>query len=340
MTYSKLLKWIVPILGAIAITSPVFAQTLKGVKDRGTLNCGVNEALDGFSSKDNSGDWTGLDVDFCRAIAAAIFNDPGKVRYTSLNASDRFTALQSGKIDVLSRNTTWTLSRETGLKLIFPATVYYDGQGFLVRKTRNVNSALELDGVKVCVQSDTTTEQNLADYFSSNGMKFEKVPAASAADAVGAYNAGKCDVLTSDVSQLYAQRLKLSKPDDHTILPDIISKEPLSPAVRQGDEAWALIVKWTYFAMVNAEELGVTSKTLETALKSSKPSVKRLLGAEGNMGEQLGLSKDWVVRIVKHVGNYGEMFERNVGTGSKLGIPRGLNHLWNNGGIQYAPPLI
>jgi general L-amino acid transport system substrate-binding protein len=340
MNYLKLSKWIGPILGAVAMTSPLCAQTLKAVKDRGVLNCGVNEGLYGFASKDSNGNWTGLDVDFCRAIAAAIFDDPGKVNYTPLNAGNRFAALQSGQIDILSRNTTWTMSRETGLKFIFPAITYYDGQGFLVRKARNVNSALELDSVKVCVQSDTTTEQNLTDYFAANGMKFEKVAAASPADAVKAYNAGQCDIYTSDVSQLYAVRLTLTKPGDHVILPDIISKEPLGPAVRQGDETWALIVKWTQFAMLNAEELGVTSRTLEAALKSSKPAVKRLVGTEGDMGERLGLPKDWAARIVKHVGNYGETFERNVGVGSKLGVPRGINHLWNSGGIQYAPPVL
>jgi general L-amino acid transport system substrate-binding protein len=340
MNYSKLSQWIGPIVAAVALASPVCAQTLKAVKDRGALNCGVNENLIGFAAKDDKGNWAGFDVDFCRALAAAIFNDPGKVRYTPLNAGNRFSALQSGQIDILSRNATWTMTRESELKLIFPAVTYYDGQGFLVRKARNANSALELDGVKVCVQSGTTTEQNLADYFEANGMKFEKFIASSPANAVKAYDAGQCDVYTSDVSQLYAERLTLTKPDDHVIVPDVISKEPLSPVVRQGDETWALIVKWTLFAMVNAEELGVTSKTLDAALKSTKPAVKRLVGAEGDMGERLGLPKDWAARIVKHVGNYGEAFERNVGTGSKLGIPRGINHLWNNGGIQYAPPVL
>jgi general L-amino acid transport system substrate-binding protein len=340
MNHLRLSKWFGPIVTAVVMTSPVFAQTLKAVKDRGALNCGVNEGLYGFASKDDNGNWTGFDVDFCRAIAAAIFDDPGKVRYTPLNTGNRFSALQSGQIDILSRNSTWTMSRETELKLIFPAVVYYDGQGFLVGKARNASSALELDGVRVCVQSGTTTEQNLADYFEANGMKFEMVATSGPADSVKAYSAGQCDVYTSDVSQLYAERLTLAKPDDHVILPDIISKEPLSLAVRQGDETWALIVKWTQFAMVSAEEFGVTSKTVDAALKSTKPAVKRLVGTEGDMGERLGLPKDWAARIVKHVGNYGEVFERNVGTGSKLGIPRGINHLWNNGGIQYSPPML
>jgi general L-amino acid transport system substrate-binding protein len=340
MTYLKLRRSIGLIVVAAALTNPVCAQTLKAVKDRGALNCGVNEGLIGFAAKDDKDNWFGFDVDFCRAIAAAIFDDPAKVRYTPLNASNRFAALQFDQIDVLSRNATWTMSRETDLKLIFPAVTYYDGQGFLIGKVRNASSALELDGVRVCVQSSTTTEQNLSDYFEANGMKYQKVAVAGPADAMKAYDAGQCDVYTSDVSQLYAERLTLTKPDDHVILPDVISKEPLSPAVRQGDETWSLIVKWTQFAMVNAEELGVSSKTLDAALKSTKPAVKRLVGTEGDMGERLGLSKDWATRIVKHVGNYGEVFERNVGTGSKLGIPRGINHLWNNGGIQYAPPVL
>jgi general L-amino acid transport system substrate-binding protein len=340
MNYPKLSKWLCSILAAIAMTGPAAAQTLDAVKNRGAVNCGVNEGLYGFAAKDDKGNWAGLDVDFCRAIAAAIFNDAGKVNYTPVNAVNRFTVLQSGQIDILSRNTTWTMSRETGQKLIFPVVTYYDGQGFLIRKSRNIGSALELDGVKVCVQAGTTTEQNLADYFSASGMKYEKVATANADDSFKAYSAGECDVYTSDVSALYAERLKFAKPADHVILPDIISKEPLGPVVRQGDETWALIVKWTQFAMINAEELGVTTTTLEAALKSSKPAIKRLLGAEGDMGERLGLPKDWVARVVKHVGNYGETFERNVGTGSKLGIPRGINSLWNNGGIQYAPPML
>ena len=340
MSFLKLSNWIAPILGAVVIVSPAFAQTLKAAKDRGALHCGVNEGLYGFAAKDDKGNWKGLDVDFCRALAAAIFNDPKKVRYTPLNVTNRFAMLQSGQIDILSRNTTWTMSREAELKLIFPAITYYDGQGFLIRKARNTNSALELDGAKVCVQSGTTTELNLADYFEANGMKLEKVDSTNPANSMKAYGASQCDVYTSDVSQLYAERLTLTKPDEHVILPDIISKEPLGPVVRQGDETWALIVKWTQFAMVNAEELGVTSRTLEAALKSTKPAVRRLLGREGDMGERLGLSKDWAARIVRHVGNYGETFERNVGTGSKLGIPRGINHLWNNGGIQYAPPAL
>jgi general L-amino acid transport system substrate-binding protein len=256
-----------------------------------------------------------------------------------LGANDRFTALQSGAIDVLSRNSTWTMSRETEFKLVFPAATYFDGQGFLIRKTVPATSALELDNTRVCVQSGTTTELNLLDYFRANHMRLEPVAFESARDAVSAYEAGRCDVFTSDVSQLHAERIGLAHPDDHVILPDIISKEPLGPAVRQGDEQWASIVKWTIFAMIDAEELGVSSTTIDDAVRSAKPDIKRLVGTEGNFGEQAGLTRDWAVRIVRQVGNYGEVFERNVGTDSRLGIPRGLNHLWTTGGILYAPPI-
>lgn len=321
------------------VASAASAQTLNQVKQRGVLVCGVSQGLPGFSSPDDRGNWTGLDVDVCRAIAAAIFNDPGKVKFTPLSAKDRFTALQSGEIDVLSRNTTWTSSRDTSLGLNFTGVTYYDGQGFMVRKALKVNSALELSGASVCTQTGTTTELNVADYFRTNKMKYEVVAFATADETVKAYDTGRCDVFTSDVSQLYAMRLKLANTNDHVILPEVISKEPLGPVVRHGDDQWYDIVKWVHFAMLNAEELGVSSKTIDEAMKSTKPDVKRLLGTEGNYGEQLGLTKDWVVRIVKHVGNYGEVFERNVGSGSKLGIARGLNNLWNKGGIQYAPPI-
>jgi general L-amino acid transport system substrate-binding protein len=315
------------------------AQTLKTVKDRGMLSCGVSQGLPGFSSPDDKGNWTGLDVDICRAVAAAIFNDATKIKFVPLSAKDRFTALQSGEIDVLSRNTTWTLSRDTSLGANFTGVTYYDGQGFLVKKSLKVNSALELNSASVCVQTGTTTEQNLADYFKGNNMKYEVIAFASADETVKAYESGRCDVFTSDVSQLYAERLKLANPADHAVLPEVISKEPLGPMVRHGDDQWFDIVKWTLFAMVDAEELGVTQKNVDEMAKSDKPEFKRAFGTDGNLGEQLGLTKDWVSRIVKAVGNYGESFDRNVGAGSKLGIARGLNNLWNKGGIQYAPPI-
>ena len=315
------------------------AQTLKTVKDRGQLSCGVSQGLPGFSTPDDKGNWTGLDVDICRAIAAAIFNDATKVKFVPLSAKDRFTALQSGEIDVLSRNTTWTLSRDTSLGANFTGVTYYDGQGFLVKKSLKVNSALELNSASVCVQTGTTTEQNLADYFKGNNMKYEVIAFGTNDEAVKAYESGRCDVFTTDVSGLYADRLKLANTADHVVLPEVISKEPLGPMVRHGDDQWFDIVKWTLFAMVGAEELGMTQKNVDEIAKSDKPEIKRAVGTDGNLGEQLGLTKDWLVRIVKAVGNYGESFERNVGSGSKLGISRGLNQLWNKGGIQYAPPI-
>lgn len=314
-------------------------QVLKAVRDRGALNCGVSEGLYGFSARDSNGNWNGFDVDLCRAIAAAIFNDTSKVNYIPLEASRRFEALQSNRIDVLSRNTTWTMSREIELGLTFVATNYYDGQGFLVRRAMNKETALELDGAKICVQSGTTTELNLVDYFRANKIKYEVIASAAADDAIKGYDSGQCNVFTADVSQLFAIRLLLSKPDDHVILPDVISKEPLGPVVRQDDVQWSNIVKWVQFAMVNAEEFGVTSKNIDEALKSEKPDVKRLVGIEGTYGEKMGLTTDWAARIIRLVGNYGEVYERTVGVGSALGIPRGINQLWNKGGILYAPPI-
>jgi len=327
------------VAAVLGFSASASAQTLNTVKQRGSLICGVTQGLPGFSSPDDRGNWTGLDVDLCRAIAVAIFNDPNKVKFTPLSTKDRFTALQSGEIDVLARNSTWTLARDTSLGLNFAAVNYYDGQGFMVRKSLKINSALELNGASVCTQTGTTTELNLADYFRANKMKYEVLALATADETIKAYDGGRCDVFTTDVSQLYAEKLKLTNANDHVILSEVISKEPLGPVVRHGDDQWFDIVKWVHFAMVNAEELGVSSKTLDEALKSDKPDVKRLVGTEGNYGEQLGLTKDWAVRIIKAVGNYGEVFERNVGSGSKLGIARGLNNLWTKGGIQYAPPI-
>ena len=326
-------------LAALVLAPAASAQTLKTVKDRGVLNCGANGTLAGFGLPDAQGKWTGLDVDFCRALAAALFNDANKVKFTPLSAKDRFTALQSGEVDVLARNTTWTSSRDTTLGLNFTGVDYYDGQGFMVRKSLKVNSALELNGASVCVQQGTTTELNLADYFRAHNMQIKTVTFATANEAIKAYDASRCDAYTTDASGLYAERLRLANPNDHVILPEIISKEPLGPAVRHGDDQWFDIVKWVLFAMINAEELGITQKNVDEMLKSTNPDVKRFVGTEGNYGEQLGLTKDWAVRIVKLVGNYGEVFERNVGSGSPLKIDRGLNKLWNKGGIQYAPPI-
>jgi general L-amino acid transport system substrate-binding protein len=315
------------------------AQTLKAVKDRGMLNCGANGTLAGFGLPDAQGNWTGLDVDVCRAVAAAVLGDAKKVKFVPLTAKDRFTALQSGEVDVLVRNTTWTSSRDTSLGLNFTGVDYYDGQGFMVRKALKVNSALELNGASVCVQQGTTTELNLADYFRAHNMQLKTVTFATANEAVKAYDAGRCDAYTTDASGLYAERLRLANPNDHIVLPEIISKEPLGPAVRHGDDQWFDVVKWVLFAMINAEELGLTQKNIEQQASSTNPEIKRFVGTEGNYGEQLGLAKDWAVQIVKQVGNYGEAFERNVGQGSPLKIERGLNRLWNKGGIQYAPPI-
>ncbi len=320
---------------AMAANSP----TLEKVKKNGYLRCGVSEGLPGFGQPDNKGVWTGLDVDFCRAIASAIFNDPMKVRFTPTSAKVRFTALQAGEFDLLSRNTTWTISRDVQLGLEFIGVIYYDGQGFLVPKKLNVTSAKQLNGANVCTNTGTTTELNLADYFRANNLKYKVIAFEKNNEVIAAYDAGRCDAYTTDASGLYAERLKLRVPGDHIILPEIISKEPLGPAVNQGDPQWADLVRWTLFALLNAEELGVNSKNVDQMLKSPNPETRRLLGVEGAFGEPMGLTKDWVVRIVKRVGNYGEIFERNVGQGSPLKIKRGQNALWKNGGLQYAPPV-
>src|SRR5271168_380776 len=307
----------------VAGAQTAFAQqTLKAVKDRGQLVCGANGTLAGFGLPDPQGNWTGFDVDFCRAIAAAIFNDPAKVKFVPLTPGNRFTALQSGEIDVLSRNTTWTMSRDTSLGVDFADVNYYDGQGFMVRKSLKVNSALELNDASVCVQQGTTTELNLADYFRANNMTLKTVTFATADEAVKAYDTSRCDSYTTDSSGLYGERLRLTDPNAHIILPEIISKEPLSPAVRQGDDNWGDIVRWTHYAMINAEELGVSQKSVDVMLKSDAPDVRRLLGVEGQFGEALGLSNDWAYRIIKLVGNYGEVFDRNIGQGSPLKIVR------------------
>ncbi|PSJ46901.1 amino acid ABC transporter substrate-binding protein [Zobellella taiwanensis] len=315
------------------------AATLDSVKERGVLKCGVNSGLPGFSNPDDKGAWKGLDVDLCRGISAAVFNDPDKVQYIPLNAKERLTALQSGEIDVLSRNTTWTSSRDTDLGVNFTGVNYYDGQGFLINKNLGVSSAKELDGAAICIQSGTTTELNVADYFRRNGIGYTAVVFDTSEQTVQGLEAGRCDVLTSDLSQLYALRIKLSKPDEAVALPEVISKEPLGPAVRQGDDQWFNVVKWVHFAMVNAEELGVTRANVDEMLASDNPDIRRLLGQDADFGKGMGLSKDWAYRIIKQVGNYGEVFEANVGQGSPLKIERGLNALWTDGGLQYAPPV-
>jgi len=324
-------------LGCLA-APPAHAGTLDQVKARGQLICGSNTGLAGFGLPDSQGVWRGLDVDECRAIAAAIFNDPNKVKFLPVNAKDRPTILASGEIDVLIRNTTWTLSRQIG-GMFFTGINFYDGQGFMVKKKLGVDSALKLDGASVCVQQGTTTELNLADYFRAHNMKVEAVVFATDDEATKAYDSGRCDAYTTDASGLYSERLKMSNPDDNIVLPEIISKEPLGPSVRKDDIQWFQIVQWTHYALVTAEELGVTKANVDEKLKSDNPAIRRLLGVEGNFGEGLGLTNDWAYRMIKAVGNYGEIFERNVGMGSPIKIRRGLNALWDKGGLQYAPPI-
>ncbi len=313
--------------------------TLTAVKERGMLSCGVSTGLAGFSQKDEKGQWSGMDVDVCRAVAAAVLGDASKVQYKPLTAKERFTALQSGEVDVLSRNTTWTHTRDTSLGLNFAGVNYYDGQGFMVSKKLGVKSALELDGAAACIQAGTTTELNLADYFRANGMKYTAVTFDTSDQTRAGFESGRCDVLTSDQSQLYAIRIGLKDPSSAIVLPEVISKEPLGPVVRQGDDAWFNIVKWSMNALIEAEFLGISSANADDLKKNGKPGQKRLLGSEGDAGEKLGLSADWAYNIVKQVGNYGEVFERNVGQDSPLKISRGLNAQWNKGGILYSPPI-
>jgi general L-amino acid transport system substrate-binding protein len=323
-------------LGSIA---PAGAGTLETVKQRGALQCGVSEGLFGFSEQNSQGEWSGFDVDFCRAVAGAIFDDPSKVNFVPLSASERFDALRAGRVDLLSRNSTWTLAREAGLGLAFAGIAYHDGQGFMIMRDRNAVSALELDGAKVCVETGTTSQLNLADFFRANSMTFEEHVFPSSSDALKAFQTGQCNVLTRDQSALYAERLKLTRPADAVILPDVISKEPLGPVARADDFAWFNVVKWVNFALVNAEELGISSANAAEATTSRKPDVRRFAGLEGGLGKMLGLDDTWALRAVRAVGNYGEIYERNLGAKSRLGIPRGLNQLWSMGGILYAPPL-
>lgn len=325
---------------ALAAASNVQAATLDDVKNAGEFNCGVSTGLAGFSAPDDNGTWQGIDVEVCRAVSAAVLGDPDAVNFTPLTAVERFTALQSGEIDVLSRNTTWTATRDNSLGLNFTGVTFYDGQGFLVRKDLGVKSATELDGAAVCVQSGTTTELNLADYFHANDMEFQQVSLDTSDQSAQAFDSGRCDVLTSDSSQLAALRLQLADPEGAMILPERISKEPLGPVVRQGDDQWFNIVKWSLFAMFDAEELGVTSENVDQMRDNPpNPDVARLLGKDGNFGEQMGISNDWAYNIIKMVGNYDEIFQKTVGSGSPLELERGINALWTDGGIQYAPPV-
>ncbi|MEO0542600.1 MAG: amino acid ABC transporter substrate-binding protein [Pseudomonadota bacterium] len=330
------------ILGAAALAltaSTASAATLDDVKAKGFIQCGVSQGLPGFSNPDADGNWSGMDVDLCKGIAAAVFGDAEAVKFTPLSAKERFTALQSGEIDILSRNTTWTMSRDTQLGLNFAGVNYYDGQGFMIRTDMDINSALELSGASICTNTGTTTELNVADYFRANNMEYELVAFEKADEVVAAYDAGRCDVYTTDQSGLYAQRLKLTDPSAHKVLPEIISKEPLGPVVRQGDDQFFNIVKWVHNATLNAEELGVTAANAEEMKGSDNPSIKRLLGTEGEFGTALGLENDWAAKVIMAIGNYGEIFDRNVGPETPLAISRGVNALWSEGGLQYAPPI-
>ena len=314
-------------------------STLANVREKGFIQCGVSQGLPGFSNADDSGNWAGLDVDLCRAVAAAVFGDSSKVKYSPLSAKQRFTALSSGEVDILSRNTTWTMTRDTQLGLNFAGVNYYDGQGMMVPKSLGATSATQLDGANICTNTGTTTELNITDYFRQNGMSFNLVAFEKADEVVAAYDAGRCDVYTTDRSGLAAQRGKLTNPDAHVVLPEIISKEPLGPVVRQGDDQWFNIVRWSLNAMINAEEMGISSANVGDMMSSDNPAVKRLLGTEGKFGEELGISNDWAMNIISQVGNYGESYEKHVGENTPLKLARGVNALWSNGGILYAAPI-
>ena len=325
---------------ALVAAGAAGAGTLDDVKAKGFVQCGVTTGLAGFAAPDDQGNWKGLDVDVCRAIAAAIFGDATKLKFTPTNAKERFTALQSGEVDLLSRNTTWTFSRDTDLGFDFVGVTYYDGQGFMVRKSLAVSSALELNGASVCVQTGTTTEKNLADYFRSNNLELKSVVFETNEQARQAYDEGRCDAYTTDASGLAAERSVLAKPEEHIILPEIISKEPLGPLVRHGDNNWGDVVRWSLNAMIIGEEFGITQANVDEMKASSQnPEVRRLLGVEGEMGKMIGLPNEWGYNVIKQVGNYGESFERNVGLKTPLALARGLNELWSKGGLLYAPPI-
>ena len=336
----KKLSLIVAGVAALTAASVAQAGTLEDVRAKGFIQCGVSQGLPGFSNPDDQGNWTGIDVDLCRAVAAAVFGDANAVKYTPLSAKQRFTALSSGEIDILSRNTTWTMTRDTQLGLNFAGVNYYDGQGMMVPIALGVNSATELDGANICTNTGTTTELNITDYFRANGMSFNLVAFEKADEVVAAYDAGRCDVYTTDRSGLAAQRTKLTNPDNHKVLPEIISKEPLGPVVRQGDDQWFNIVRWSLNAMINAEEMGITSANINKLTYNDKtPAEARFIGTEGKFGEELGLENDWAYQIISQVGNYAESYDRNVGPNTPLKLDRGVNALWSQGGILYAAPI-
>jgi general L-amino acid transport system substrate-binding protein len=328
------------LLAAAALLAPSLAwagTTLDSIRQRGALRCGVNTGLIGFSAPDGQGKWHGLDVDFCRAVAAALLGDPNKVQFVPTNTQNRFTVLQSGEVDILSRNTTWTASRDSTLGAVFAGTIFYDGQGFMVKKSANVRSATQLNGATICVQPGTTTELNLSDYFRTKKMNFRPVVVNELQQVEQAFFSGRCDVFTTDISGLAATRLKAPNKDDYVILPEAISKEPLGPLVRRGDWEYFTIVKWVLAGLIEAEEYGVTSANVDKLKAESKdPPIQRLVGTSGDIGKGLGLDNDWLVRVLKAVGNYGEMYQRNIGP---IGIARGVNAQWRDGGLMYAPPI-
>jgi general L-amino acid transport system substrate-binding protein len=326
-------------IAAFAFVATATAGTLDDVQKRGVLRCVVSTGIAGFAYPDANGVWKGFDIDFCRATAAAVLGDSGKIKAVTATGKTRFTLLNSGEGDVLWRNTTITFSRDVGVKLRFHGVNYYDGQGFMVKKALGIKSAMELDGASICIQTGTTTELNLADFFHANGMKYEAVAIETNDEARQNYTAGRCDVYTTDASGLAATRSTFSDPDNHVILPEIISKEPLGPATRHGDDQWSDIITWVLNATITAEEKGVTSANVDEMKNSKDPEILRLLGVEGSQGKELGLSKDWAYNIIKTVGNYGEIFERNIGVNTPIGLSRGLNDLWTRGGLQYSPPF-
>jgi general L-amino acid transport system substrate-binding protein len=336
----KLLKTLSLSAAALALASTVSsADTLDSVKEKGVVTCGVSTGIAGFSATDSSGEWKGLDVDMCKAVASAVLGDSTKVKYVPLTAKERFTALQSGEIDLLARSTTWTLTRDVSLGLNFVGVNYYDGQGFLVNKGIGVNSAKELDGATVCIQAGTTTELNVTDYFTANKMTYKPITYDTSGQTIEGFKSGRCDVVSSDASQLYGLVLKVQDPTSVKVLPEIISKEPLGPVVRQGDDKWFNIVKWSHIAMLNGEEFGLTAKNIDSMANTTNPDIQRFLGINGEAGKMLGIDDKWAYNIIKQVGNYGESFDRNVGMGSALKIERGLNKLWNDGGLQYGAPI-
>ena len=332
------MRFLTSLIAVTFVATVAGAGTLDDVKKKGFIQCGVSQGVPGFSNPDANDNWTGIDVDVCRAVAAAVLGDAKAVKFSPLTAKERFTALQSGEIDMLSRNTTWTATRDTALGLNFAGINYYDGQGFMVRKSLGVKSAMELAGAAACTNLGTTTELNIADFFRSNKMKYTLVAFEKADEVVAAYDAGRCDVYTTDQSALAANRIKLSKPDDHVVLPEVISKEPLGPVVRHGDDQWLDIVKWSLYAMLNGEELGINSGNVASLKTSDNPAIKRLLGTEGDVGKNLGLPNDWAANILAQVGNYAESFDRNVGPNTAVKLQRGVNANWKDGGLMYGMP--